>query len=85
MLTNPLQAPDLVTLLQEILGYVTQIGGIFLVLMLVYVGFQFVMAQGNPEKVQSARTALLWTAIGGLLLLGAQALAIVIASTVAGL
>ena len=85
LLQNPLQATDLVTLLNEILGYVIQIGTIFLVLMLIYVGFQFVMAQGNPEKVQSARSALLWTAIGGLLLLGAKALALVIVATVSGL
>ena len=85
ILRNPLQAPDLATLLSEILGYVVKIGSIFLVLMLVFVGFQFVMAQGNPEKVQSARSSLLWTAVGGLLLLGAQAIAMVIASTVQGL
>jgi hypothetical protein len=85
MLQNPLNAPDLQTLLTEILGYVTVIGGIFLTLMLVFVGFQFVMAQGNPEKVSAARSTLLWTAVGGLLLLGANAIAIVISSTVSSL
>jgi hypothetical protein len=85
MLTNPLNAPDLATLLTEILGYVTMIGGIFLTLMLVFVGFQFVTAQGNPENVSKARSTLLWTAVGGLLLLGAQALSLVISSTVSSL
>jgi uncharacterized membrane protein len=71
--------------LKEILGYVVEIGLIFLGLMIVFVGFQFVMAQGNPEAVQKARSALLWTAIGGILLIGAQAIATVIASTAQGL
>ena len=81
VLENPLNATDIPTLLNEILAYVRVIGGIFLTLMLVVVGFMFVAARGNPEKVSQARAALLWTAIGGLLLLGAQVLAGVIAAT----
>ena len=84
-LQNPLQAQDLQTLLLEILGYVQLIGGIFLTLAIVFVGFKFVTARGNPEEVGKARSALMWTVIGGLLLLGAQAIAIVISSTVQSL
>ena len=84
-LQNPLNAQSLQQLLQEVLAYVQIIGGIFLTLMLVVVGFLFVVAQGNPEKVSQARSALLWTAIGGLLLLGAEGLSIVISSTVQAL
>jgi hypothetical protein len=84
-ITNPLNAPDLPTLLSEILSYVVEIGSIFLTLMLIFVGFQFVAARGNDEKLKSARSALMWTVIGGLLLLGAQALAVAIVSTVAAL
>jgi hypothetical protein len=81
-LQNPLNASDLQSLLNEILGYVVLLGSIALVIMLVYVGFLFVAARGNAEKVSQARQALLWTVIGGLLLLGAQGLATVISSTV---
>jgi hypothetical protein len=84
-LTNPLKVATLDALITEILGYAIMLGGIFLTLMLVYVGFQFVMAQGNPEKVTAAKSMLLWTAIGGMLLLGAQAIALVITNTVSGL
>ena len=84
-LTNPLNVGTLDALINEILGYAIILGGIFLSLMLVYVGFQFVMAQGNPEKVSAARSMLIWTVIGGMLLLGAQALSIVITSTVKAL
>ncbi len=49
--------------------------------MLVYVGFLFVAAQGNEEKIRSARSALVWTLIGGLILLGATAISKVIQAT----
>jgi ABC-type uncharacterized transport system permease subunit len=84
-LVNPLNASSLTDLLQEILNYVVQIGSIFLTLALIYIGFLFVQARGNPEKVGKARNALLWTVIGGLLLLGASALATVITSTISNL
>jgi hypothetical protein len=85
-LQNPLNAPDLQHLLAEILGYISMIGGVIILpLMLVFVGFQFVMAQGNPEKVSQARSTLLWTAVGGLLLLGASAIATVISTTAGAL
>ncbi len=84
-LTNPLNVSSIDGLISEILGYAVTLGGIFLSLMLVYVGFQFVMAQGNPEKVSAARSMLLWTIIGGMLLLGAESIALVIGNTVKGL
>ena len=50
--------------------------------MIVYVGFLFVAARGNEEKIRSARDALMWTVIGGLILLGAEAISLVIQATV---
>jgi hypothetical protein len=85
MLTNPLNAPDLVSLFNEILSYVIEIGSIVLVLMIILVGFQYVTARGNPESVSKAHKSLLWTIIGGAILLGAKALALVIVATVSGL
>ncbi len=84
-LCNPLNAPDLVSLFQEILAYVVQIGAIILVMMIIFVGFQYITARGNPEKVSSAHKALLWTVVGGALLLGAEAIALVITATVSSL
>lgn len=80
-LTNPLNASTLQELIQEILVYLQYIGGIFLTLMLIYTGFMFVSARGNQEKLTRARTALLWTVIGGIILLGASAIAAAIANT----
>lgn len=81
-LTNPIKVGSLKELLEVFLGAVVQIGTIILTLALVYVGFLFVVAQGNEEKIRNAKSALLWTIIGGLLLLGASAIGAVIGSTV---
>jgi len=82
-LVNPLNGVDsLPEFLRAILGGVIQIGTIILIMMLVYVGFLFVAARGNAEKLQSAKSALVWTVIGGLILLGAEAIQLVIEGTV---
>jgi hypothetical protein len=84
-LVNPLNAKSIPQLLTVILDAIVYLGTIFLVLMLVYVGFLFVAARGKPEDLKKAREALLWTVVGGLLLLGASGLSIVIQSTVEAL
>ncbi len=65
-----------------LLDAVVNIGAILLVLALVWTGFLFVQAQGNEEKIRNARSALMWAVLGGLLLLGAQALSMVIKATI---
>lgn len=85
-LTNPLNnINSLPEFLNKILEAVVQLGTIVLILAIVYVGFLFVVAQGNEEKIKSARGALFWTVIGGLVLLGAQTIGMVISSTVGAL
>jgi hypothetical protein len=85
-LVNPLNGIcSLRDFLRAILDGVIQIGTIVLVMMLVYVGFKFVVARGNAEELQSAKSALVWTVIGGLILLGAKAIEAVITGTVQSL
>lgn len=81
-LDNPLKYSDLNSLLTAVLEALIQIGRILLTLAIVWVGFRFVAARGNEEAIRSARTALMWTVIGGLILLGATAIQAVITSTV---
>lgn len=82
VLVNPLRAGNIPNLLRIVLQGLIQIGTIILVLALVWVGFLFVVAQGNEEKIRDARGALMWTVIGGLVLLGAQGIATLIQATV---
>ena len=85
-LQNPLNGIDsLDDFLEAILAGVIRIGTIILIMMLVYVGFLFVAARGNAEKLQGAKSALVWTVIGGLILLGASAIQAVITDTVQSL
>ncbi len=88
-LINPLNtgecAPNgncLTNFLNKILEFVIKIGTVVVVLMTVYVGYLFVVAQGAPDKIKDARQALLWTIVGALILLGSQAIAIAIKATV---
>jgi heme/copper-type cytochrome/quinol oxidase subunit 2 len=62
-----------------------RIGTIVVILMLVYVGFLFVVARGSDTKLSEARQALLWTIVGALILLGAQAISLGIQATVTAL
>lgn len=71
--------------LNAVLQFVVRIGAIVVILMLVYVGYKFVMAQGEPGKITEARQALLWTVVGALILLGAQVIALGIQATVQAL
>lgn len=85
-LVNPLNnISSLPELLTAVLHAIVQLGSIILVLALVFVGFRFVAARGNPGEILKARTALIYTLIGGLILLGAEGIAAVVQSTVAGL
>ena len=85
-LINPLKAgTSIESFLQNILSYVIRIGTIVIILMIVYVGYLFVIAQGKPGEIEKARSALLWTVVGALILLGSQAIAISIKATVTSL
>ena len=82
LLENPLKANSLGEFLTLILDAIVLIAFPFLVLMLVYAGFLFVQAQGNEQKLQEARRTFMWTLLGALLVLGAQALSLAIKATV---
>ncbi|HUY62758.1 MAG TPA: hypothetical protein VMV50_03150 [Candidatus Paceibacterota bacterium] len=92
-LTNPLNTGSncsatntcLNVFLMDILQLVIRIGAVVVVVMLVYVGFLFVTAQGNESKLSRAKQALLWTIVGALILLGAEAIAQGIQATVQAL
>jgi len=69
-------------LIKAILSAVIAIGIPIAVLFIVYAGFKFVLARGNPGALQQARQNLLYTLIGIGIFLGAWLLALVIANTV---
>jgi hypothetical protein len=82
---NPLQnnQRDIPALLGWIIDKaIIPIGGIIAALMIMYAGFMYVTARGNPSKVSEAHQALLYAAIGTAILLGAKVLATAIQGTI---
>ena len=72
-------------LIHTILVGVLKIGIPIVVLAIVYCGFLFVFARGNPEELKKAKSALLYTVIGAAVLLGSWAIAEMISATVLAL
>ncbi len=81
---NPIAANSLQELLATILQAFVRIGIPIAVLFLVYAGFLFVKAQGNPEELNTAKRAFLWTLVGVAVLFGAEVLANIISGTIEG-
>jgi len=85
-LMNPLKSgTSLESFLTSILEFIIRIGSIAIILMLVFVGYKFVVAQGSDTKLNEAKNMLLWTVIGALVLLGAKAISLAIQATVKSL
>jgi len=65
-----------------LLRYVLLIGTPIAVLALIWAGFQYVWAQGNPEKIKKAHKTLMWTFLGITLLFGSWSLSTAISNTI---
>jgi hypothetical protein len=81
ILENPISVNSLPELIKSMFDAIIQIGLVFVILAIIYAGLQFVMAQGNSEKITKAKSIFLWTIIGGVILLGASAISGVVCNT----
>jgi hypothetical protein len=85
-ITNPLKAgvgDNLTSIVAAIMsGIVMPIASVLVVLAILYSGFQFVVAQGNPTELQKARSGLLWVLIGSAILLGAYGISTALEATI---
>ena len=81
-LSNPLtgvnSVSDIVFTFMKILSYLAVIFG---VIMLMWVGLQFVLAQGKPEEIKKRSNELLWIVVGVGIILGARILITVVINT----
>lgn len=82
ILRNPLTFDTIEEFFAGLLKFIVRVGFIVVTVALIWVGFLFVQAQGRPEKITQAKEALLWTLVGALILLGAEAIAIAIQATI---
>lgn len=85
-LENPLgETKTIEAVLQKLLVGVIKIGIPIVAIAIIYSGFLFVKAQGNPEELTKAKEALLYSLIGAAILLGAWAITEVVFDTVKSL
>lgn len=68
--------------IEAVINVVLIVGIPLLVLAIIYAGFLFVKAQGNSGELEIAKRTLMYTIIGGVLLLGAFVIAKAIGQTV---
>ena len=61
---TPPSTSDLPTVIDKITNWALGILIAFAVLMLIIAGFLFVTAQGDPDKVKTARNFVLWALVG---------------------
>lgn len=83
-ITNPLSiGSDIPSIITAVLNNIVMpLASVLVVLAILYSGFKFVIAQGNPKEIQEARQGLVWVLIGTLVLLGAVGISKALQATV---
>jgi hypothetical protein len=83
-LKNPLAFNSLQEFILAILNVIIVIATPIVVLFIIFAGFKYVTARGEPGKIKEATQALTYAVIGGVLILGAVAIAEIIKDLVSG-
>lgn len=81
-ITNPLKSQDIPEFLLKIIDVLLVFALPLIILYIMYAGYLFVTAAGNAEKVTGAKNALLWSVVGGVIVLGARLIISVIQGTI---
>ncbi|MCE9585037.1 pilin [Candidatus Nomurabacteria bacterium] len=84
-IVNPIKTDNIADFIKTILEGVLRIGMPIIALAIIYCGFLFVQARGNPEAITKARESLIYTLIGAAILLGSWTIAQLITETVKSL
>ena len=77
---NPLAFDSFDGLANAIASILTYIGLPLAVIFIVWSGFLFVTARGNPQQLTKAKSAFWWTVVGTVVLIGAIAIARAVAN-----
>ncbi len=81
-LTNPLKATTISGFLLAVIDVILVFALPLIVLYIMYAGFLYVTARGEPGQITTARSALLWAIVGGVIVLGAKLIVSVIQGTI---
>lgn len=77
---NPLEFESLEQLLDAIIDFLIKIGAPLAVIMIIYAGFTWMFAAGEPEKISKARSIIIWTIVGYSIILVAKGILLVVQS-----
>ncbi len=81
-LKNPLQSKTIEEFLLKIIDVILVFALPLIILYIMYAGYLFVTARGDTGQIETARTALLWSVVGGVIVLGARLIISVIQGTI---
>jgi len=85
-IVNPLKSTSIAdgpdSFLMKIIDVLLLFAFPIVVLFIMYAGFLFVTARGNESQITTAKAALTWAIIGGVIALGAKAIIAVITGTI---
>ena len=82
-LINPFSgATSIPDLLYSIVNVVMVFAIPVIVFFVIFAGFTYVTAQGNPEKIRLASRSLMYALIGAVIIVGAAAITAIVQSTV---
>lgn len=81
-LCSPLKVTTIDGFLKAAFSVVMKLGVIVISIAIVFVGFQFIIAQGNETKLKTAKNNALFTVIGAALVLGAWVITTILSDTV---
>lgn len=81
-LENPLKVQSVEEFIIKIIDVLLVFALPIIILYIMYAGFLFVTAKGDSGQISTARSALLWAVVGGVIVLGAQIIISVIQGTI---
>ena len=80
-LSNPLKVNSIGALVQSFVEVFSYVVILLAVLLLIYVGLQYVLARGNPQKIKELHSWLLWIVVGVAVVIGARVIVTVVINT----
>ena len=72
---NPIRANDFKEVVLAFARLLVQIGIPLATIFIVFAGFKFVTARGDPKGIEEAKKMLFWTLVGAAVIIGAYAIA----------
>lgn len=79
---NPIKSNTINELLTDLLTIMIDIAVVVSVLAFIFAGLKMVMARGNPEEINTAKSMIWYTAVGAAISIGAKSIQLVIQNTI---